>query len=105
MTTSLSSLFHAGLFSKHNFVVSQFKHLTPKTTSLEISKMWSIIFSASKLSEILRNLSRFQFIEINKTDQMFNIFVNFKDTKKVDHILKSSLDFQSLLDALYNIYR
>ena len=31
---------------------------------------------------------------------MFNISVNFKETKKGDHILKSSLDFQSFFDAL-----
>ena len=38
--------------------------------------------------------------------QMFNIFfINFKDTKKVDDILASSLDFQSLFDALYIIYQ
>ena len=38
--------------------------------------------------------------------QMFNIcFINFKDTKKVDDILASSLDFQSLIDALYIIYQ
>ena len=36
---------------------------------------------------------------------MFNISVNFKDTKKVDQILESSLDFQSFLDALYVIYQ
>ena len=36
---------------------------------------------------------------------MFNISVNFKDTKKVDQILESSLDFQSFLDGLYINYR
>jgi len=36
---------------------------------------------------------------------MFNISVNFKDTKKVDHILEISLDFQSFFDALYVIYQ
>ena len=52
MTTSLSSLFHAGLFHKHNFVASQSKHLTPKTTSDGIFKMWSTIFLPSKLTEL-----------------------------------------------------
>ena len=28
MTTSISSLFQAGLFRKHDFVVSQLKHLS-----------------------------------------------------------------------------
>ena len=35
---------------------------------------------------------------------MFNISVNFKDTRKVDHILKSVLDVQSFFDALHDIY-
>ena len=47
MTNSISSLFQAGLFRKYDFLVSQFK--TFKTTSLKISKMWSTIFSLSKL--------------------------------------------------------
>ena len=38
--------------------------------------------------------------------QMFNIcFINFKDTKKVDDILASSLDFQSLIDQLSKVYQ
>ena len=53
MTTSISSLFHAGLFRKHNCVVSQSKHLTPTTTGVGIFKMWSTIFLPSKLTEIL----------------------------------------------------
>ena len=69
MTTSKSSLFHAGLFRKHNFGISQFKHLTPKSSSLGISKMWSTICLESSL------------LKINKTVQMFYISVNFKDTK------------------------
>ena len=36
---------------------------------------------------------------------MFNISVNFKDTKKTDHILESLLDFQSLFDAINIIYK
>jgi len=43
MTTSISSLFQAGLFYKNYFVVSNLKHLTPKTPSLEISKIWCTI--------------------------------------------------------------
>ena len=35
---------------------------------------------------------------------MFNISVNFKDTKKVDPILESLLDVESFFDALYFIY-
>ena len=53
MTTSISSLFHAGLFRKYNSVVSQSKHLTPKTTGVGIFKVWSTIFMPSKLTEIL----------------------------------------------------
>ena len=63
MTTSISSLFNAGLFNKHNCVVSQLKHLALKTTSLGISKMWSTSFKLSKLTEILGHLSKFQFIK------------------------------------------
>ena len=36
---------------------------------------------------------------------MFNISVNFKDTKKVDHILERSLDVWSFFDSLYVIYQ
>ena len=35
---------------------------------------------------------------------MLNTSVNFKDTMKVDHILESSLDVQSLVDVFYIIY-
>ena len=84
------------------FAVSQFK---PKTTSLGVSKLWSTIFLPSKLTEILEICQDSSLLKINKTVQMFNISVNFKDTKKVDHILKISSDFQSLFDALYVIYQ
>ena len=36
---------------------------------------------------------------------MFDISVNFKDTKNEDHILESSLDVKSFFDALYDIYQ
>ena len=81
----LSSLFPCGII----FAVSQFK---PKTTSLGVSKLWSTIFLPSKLTEILEICQDSSLLKINKTVQMFNISVNFKDTKKVDHILVSSLD-------------
>ena len=86
MTTSISSLFHAGLFRIHNFEVSQLKQLTPKTTIVGISKMGYRIFSPTKLTEICPDSS---FLKIIKTDKMFNISFNFKDTKKVGHILES----------------
>ena len=87
MTISKSSLFYAGLFRKYNFVVSQLKHLTTKTSSLGISKIWSTIFLPSKIDE---DISKFVQILVNKkfTVKMLNIFVSFKDTKKVDHILE-----------------
>ena len=56
------------------------------------------IFSPSKLTQILGSPDS-RLLKIIKTVQMFNISVNFKDTKKVDHILESSLD------ALYVIYQ
>ena len=59
------------IFRKYNFEVSQLKHLTRKTNSLEISNMWSTVFSPSKMAEKIRRFF-----------QMFNISVNFKDTKK-----------------------
>ena len=58
MTTSISSLFHAGLFYEHNFVNNQnySKHLTPKTTVSGFPKKWSSIFYLNyviyQLSEI-----------------------------------------------------
>ena len=36
---------------------------------------------------------------------MFNISVNFKNTKNVDHIFESILDVPSFCDALYVIYQ
>ena len=48
MTTSISFLFQVGLYRKHIGVVLQLKHLTPRTSSLGIFKMWSTIFSPSK---------------------------------------------------------
>ena len=73
MTTSISSLFHAGLFRIHNFEVSQLKQLTPKTTIVGISKMWSTIFSLSKWTEISDSF----LLKIIKIDQKFNISINF----------------------------
>ena len=35
----------------------QFKHLVSKTSSLEIFKMWSTIFTSLKLAEILQNFN------------------------------------------------
>ena len=66
MMTSISIyLFHAGLFNKINFVLSQLKHLTPKNTSLGISQMWSTICSPLKLTEILGTLSDSVLLKIN----------------------------------------
>ena len=81
----MSSLFHARFYRKRNFVVSRLKHLTPKTTS----KMWSTNVVPSKLTSIIGYFSRFQALaylkSTNKTVQMFNISVIFKDT---DHLGK-----------------
>ena len=41
----------------------------------------------------------FSLLKINNTVQMFNISVNFKDKKKEDHILESSLNFQFFSSA------
>ena len=51
MTTSISSLFQAGLYRKYYCVVSQLTHLTPKTTSLGISKMMPTSFFTFKIDE------------------------------------------------------
>ena len=40
-------------------------------------------------------------IEEDKTVKIFNISVSFKNIKKVDPIMKRSLDFPSFFDALY----
>ena len=61
-------------------------------------------FLSLNLMEILRNADS-SLLKIIKIVQMFNISVNFKDTAKVAHILESSLDFTSLVDALYIIYQ
>ena len=60
--------------------------------------MWSTILLPLKLTEIIGNLSRFQILKINKTDQMFNISVNSEDTNMVDPILESSLEFSSIIN-------
>ena len=63
MTTSILSFFHTGLFRKFNFLVSQLKHLTLKTTSLEIYKMRAGIFYGDiyrKLDLIFESLLDFQ---------------------------------------------
>ena len=52
MTTSYQLCF-SGIISIYNCEVSLLKHVTPKSTSLGISEMWSTIFSPSKLTEIL----------------------------------------------------
>ena len=93
MTTSKSSLFHAGLFRKNNFVVYvQLKHLTSNTASSVIFKLWSTTFLPSKLTEICPDSSWWK---LNKTIRMFNISVKY--TKIVDFVLESSLNFQSFL--------
>ena len=55
--------------------------------------MWSAIFLSSKLTEIIGNLSWFQFIENQQTIEMFNSAVNFKDTRKVHNNLKTNKTF------------
>ena len=64
MTTSTLSLFLAGLLLKYNFVVSRLKHLTPKTTSLGNSKMWSTIFFTFKIDGDIR-----KFVQLIKTQK------------------------------------
>ena len=50
-------------FHEHNIcTILQFKHLLSKTPDLEIFKMWSTIVVFSKLTEIFKNLFKFQFI-------------------------------------------
>ena len=44
--------------------------------------MWSTILLPLKLTELLGNLSIFQILKINKTDQMFNISVNYRKHKE-----------------------
>ena len=86
----MSSLFHADIFRKYNFIVSQLKHLTPKTSSLGIFKLESTIFSPLKLTEILGNLSRFQIVK-NKQ--------NFSNVQSKT-IFKSSLNSHVYWDPL-----
>ena len=92
-------MYFKGLFRQYNFVVSQLKHLTPKTTSFEISKMWSTNFLPSKLSEILGNLSIFQFIRSQQNCS------NVKYLRQFFRYKEGSLDFQFSFDKLYVIYQ
>ena len=77
MTTSISSLFHVEFFYL-NFVASQ---LTVKK-----SAMWSTNFLPSKLTEILGNLFRFQFIKFENQQNCSNVkylcqFERYKEGK------------------------
>jgi len=70
---------------------------------LEIFKMWSFIFVSSKLTEIFQNFYKFQFIQLIKIVLVSNIFVNFLNTQKEDHFIKSLSDeplFSFLCHAL-----
>ena len=78
-----------GLFRKHDFVVSQLKYQTTKTTSLGNSKMWSLFFSPLKLTEILGNLFRLQFFKNQQyLSNVYKIYVKFKNTRSRPHFGK-----------------
>ena len=67
---------------------------------LEIFKMWSFIFVSSKLTEIFQNFYKFQFIQLIKILLVSNIFVNFLNTQKEDHFIKSLSDEPRFLLSL-----
>ena len=107
----LSCLHHTcTMYSAHVFSIYTYEHWCPckhwneMTTSIQslfhaspgISKMWSTNFFPSKLTEIQKICST----------KLFKCLISlFKDTKKVDHILESSLDIKSGFDALNVIYK
>ena len=64
--------------------VFQFTNLILKKPGLEIFKMRANIFVSSKLTEILQNLYKFQFIYWIKIVLISNIFVNFWNRRKVE---------------------
>ena len=99
MTTSISSLFQAGLFRKYNFVVSQLRQLTPKTTVSGFPKCGLPFFH---LQNWRWYFSRFQLIK--KQQKCLISPSNFYDPRKVDHILER-LEVQSFFNALYVIYQ
>ena len=81
MTTSILSFFHTGLFRKFNFLVSQLKHLTLKTTSLGIYKMRAGIFYGDiyrKLDLIFESLLDFQSFFMH-----FMSFINYRKSKQI----------------------
>ena len=82
-----------GLFRKHKFVVSQLKHLTPKTIiqSRDFQMQYIPFFSPSKLKKILGNLF------INTTVKMFNVSVNFKIQEGTQHFGKHIRRFNLFL--------
>ena len=77
MTTSISPLFQVGLFCKFNCVVFQLKHLTPKTSSLGISKNVAYHFFTAKING-----------DIGKFVQ---IPVNQKSTKMIQCLISPSI--------------
>ena len=58
MTTFISSLFHAVLFRKYNFVVSQLKHLKSKTTSLFFGALY-VIYQLSEIKDDIQVVPQF----------------------------------------------
>ena len=59
--------------------------------------MWTTIVHLKVDGDI--RFKFFQCIQNQQTVKMFNISVNFEDTKKIGHTLKSSSDFYSYFDA------
>ena len=59
------ALLQAGLFSKHNFVLSHLEHLSPKNTNKKILIIKNVVFFSVnfKIDGKLGILSRFQFIQ------------------------------------------
>lgn len=72
------------------FVVFQLRQLIIKTYSL--GNCCLPYLQISKRTEILGILSRFEFIKSQWTLSIFNISVNFKNTKKADYVFESSWD-------------
>jgi len=61
---------------------------TVKITSLGNSKMWFTIFAPSRLTEILRNLSRFLFIKQQRNIKYLHKFYRYKEGRPLFKMLR-----------------
>jgi len=91
LLNSLRSMQH--FFMMKMIAVFQLNHITSKIHGLKIFKMWSTIFFLQNWRRYCTNFIYLNILSI-KIVLISNIFVNLEDTRKVNHVMKSSSDVQ-----------